>query len=125
MTTIRKKPFVNSFTFVRVGDEVNTQPSQTRPEMTLSLKTLLERYTRGGHVATFSPVYTGSGEFDDNPEFEKMDALEKLQMAKSIKDSIKEFQDRPPIKTEPKKAKEPEAEPAKPTEQEPKGDQKQ
>lgn len=125
MTIERSKPFVNAFTYVRIGDETNSLPSQTVPEMTMSLKKLLERYTRGGQVATFTPVYTGSGEFDDNPEFEKMDAVEKLQMAKSIKDSIKAYQDRPPLKTEPKEAKKPEDELANPPEQEPEGDQKQ
>jgi hypothetical protein len=38
------------------------EPSQTVPDMTLSLQELVERYTRGQSVATFTPVYYGEDE---------------------------------------------------------------
>lgn len=88
------KKFKNSFEYNHIDrdGEVNSLPSLTQPEMTMSLKELLNRYTRGGQVATFTPVYQDHEDFDDSPELEKMDAPEKLQYALDIKMGIKQKQ---------------------------------
>lgn len=94
MKTMEKK-FRNAFDYKGPEGEVNDLPSMTQPEMTMSLKELIARYTRGGDVATFTPVYQDHDGFDENPEFEKMDATEKLQYALDLKMAIKRHQNRP------------------------------
>lgn len=88
------KRFVNAFDFetLSLNGEINNEPSETVPDMTMSLSEILKRYTRGGEVATFTPVYQNHDDFDENPEFEKMDATEKLQMALDLKMAIKRHQ---------------------------------
>ena len=95
MKTLNSKKFKNAFDYdhTQVVHEVNNAPSETVPEMTLSLKELLKRYTRGGEVATLNPVYQeNSEEFDENPDLMKLDGLEKLELASEIKHAIKERQ---------------------------------
>lgn len=90
------KKFVNAFDYEIPHGEINDLPSETVPDMTMSLGEILKRYTRGGEVATFTPVYQNHDDFDENPEFEKMDATEKLQMALDLKMAIKRHQSSPP-----------------------------
>jgi len=73
--------------------ETNDLPSKTVPGQTLSLKTLLERFTRGQGVETYTPIYDDSGTYPDN--LERMDKMEKLELARGIKSKIKEVQSRP------------------------------
>lgn len=113
------KKFKNAFDYDHesIEHEVNTLPSETQPNMTLSLRQILERYTRGGEVATFSPVYQDHDEFDENPDIMKMDAMEKLQYAQQLKQSIQNYQNQFPPKTESKEpVPDPKVEPAKPSE---------
>lgn len=65
------------------------QPSLTVPGMTLSLKQLVERYTRGGNVAMFNPVYTDDLDIPDN--LERMDPMERLDHARQIQQGISEY----------------------------------
>lgn len=64
-------------------------PSKTIPGMTLSLKQLLERYTKGQDVTTFTPSY------NDDPDIpagiEKMDKFEQLDLARDIRAGIDDF----------------------------------
>lgn len=104
------KKFKNAFDYdpKDVAGERTDKPSMTVPEMTMSLKEILSRYTRGGEVATFTPVYQDNDEFDENPDFSKMDATEKLQYARQIKEAIVEHQKRAYAKqTERKSADDP------------------
>lgn len=86
------KKFKNSFDYSPVVGEVNELPSLTVPDMTMSLAEILRRYTRGGEVATFQPVYQDGDDFDDSPDVSKMDAPEKLQYALDLKAVIKRKQ---------------------------------
>ena len=63
--------------------EVNTLPSQTIPDQTLPLKTLLERYVRGGDVAVFPGVYSEDVPpgLEDLTEIERIDASRELKAA--------------------------------------------
>ncbi|AXL15352.1 hypothetical protein [Microviridae sp.] len=70
--------------------ETLTGPSKTVPNMTLPLKELLNRFTRGQSVATLSPVYNGEEEL---PDFEYMDTMEKLDYARDIRRGITQRQD--------------------------------
>lgn len=109
--------FYNAFTYVQPKGEINDLPSCTQPEMTMSLKEILARYTRGGEVATFTPVYQDHDDFDENPDIMKMDAMERLQYAADLKQSISDYQNRqqknPPKTEEKKTVPDPKAEPAK------------
>lgn len=112
--------FVNAFTYVQPTGEINDLPSCTQPEMTMPLKEILARYTRGGEIATLTPVYQGHDDFDENPDIMKMDAMERLQYAAELKQSIHDYQNRQqesPPKTEQKEpVPDPKPEPAKASE---------
>jgi hypothetical protein len=45
----------------------------------MSLRTLLDRFVKGGEVATFTPVYNG----DDVPDMSKMDMIEKIDYVRN------------------------------------------
>ena len=63
-------------------------PSQTVPDMTLSLQELVQRYTRGQSVATFTPVYYGEDE--EFADVSRMDPMERLEYARYIREKIGE-----------------------------------
>jgi len=67
--------------------EVYTGKSKAIPGMTLPLKTLVDRFVRGQNVTTFEPVYLGDEEF---PDVERMDPMERLDLARDIRDGIDE-----------------------------------
>lgn len=84
--------------------ETNAKPSLTVPGQTLSLKELLARYTRGQSVETFTPIY------DDGyyPETDRMDKIEKIELARSLRGAIDDIQKRPkPKPTKPEPAPQP------------------
>ncbi len=66
------------------------EPSQTVPDMTLSLQELVQRYTRGQSVATFTPVYYGEDE--EFADVSRMDPMERLEYARFIREKIAETQ---------------------------------
>jgi len=81
---------VNSATYERNGDfgtEINSLPSNTVPDMSLSLRTLLDRYTRGGKVKTFEPVYADSTSRIP-VGMENMDKFERWDLSKQLGDFI-------------------------------------
>lgn len=63
-------------------------PSQTVPDMTLSLQELVQRYTRGQSVATFTPVYYGEDE--EFADVSRMDPMERIEYARYIRQKIGE-----------------------------------
>lgn len=64
-----------------------TLPSKTVPDMSLSLRDLLDRHTRGGQVKTFNPVFTGeSSRVPDGLEL--MSKVERAQLVKDTSDFI-------------------------------------
>jgi hypothetical protein len=64
------------------------EPSQTVPDMTLSLQELVQRYTRGQSVATFTPVYYGEDE--EFADVSRMDPIERIEYARFIREKISE-----------------------------------
>lgn len=69
--------------------ETNNLPSMTVPGMTMGLKEMLERYVRGGDVETFQGTYTDA-DIPDN--LERMTEMDKLDLAREIKQSIEVHQ---------------------------------
>jgi len=84
--------FRSSFNYItkKTEQEVKSSltPSQTVPDMTLSLQELVQRYTRGQSVATFTPVYYGEDE--EFADVSRMDPLERLEYARYIREKIAE-----------------------------------
>lgn len=79
--------------------EIFTMPSKTVPGMTLGLPELLERYVRNpDSVARFTPVYSDDDDIPDN--IERMDEMERIDLARDIKQGIGEFQQEIAIKHE-------------------------
>ncbi len=56
--------------------------------MTLSLQELVQRYTRGQSVATFTPVYYGEDE--EFADVSRMDPMERIEYARYIREKIGE-----------------------------------
>lgn len=54
--------------------------------MTLSLQELVQRYTRGQSVATFTPVYYGEDE--EFADVSRMDPMERIEYARFIREKI-------------------------------------
>lgn len=88
---VKIKKFKNSLNFnpLSASKETFSLPSMTVPDQTLSLKTLLERYTRGQSVATFKPVYLGDEE--EFAQFDSMDRLEKIDHLNNLKQQIDSY----------------------------------
>lgn len=84
--------FRSAFTYVEKVEEQeeksSMEPSQTVPDMTLSLQELVERYTRGQSVATFTPVYYGEDE--EFADVSRMDPIERIEYARFIREKIAE-----------------------------------
>jgi len=73
--------------------ETFSLPSMTIPGQTLSLKQLLERYVRGETITTFSPTFSGDDDLPDG--IEKLDPMDRIDMARNIKAAIKHHQNAP------------------------------
>jgi hypothetical protein len=82
--------FRSAFTYIESKTEQEEksamEPSQTVPDMTLSLQELVERYTRGQSVATFTPVYYGEDE--EFADVSRMDPIERIEYARYIREQI-------------------------------------
>lgn len=78
-----------NYDFKKYGEDF-TKPSLTVPDMTMSLRELVERFTRGQEVPYRTPMYD---ENEDYHELEKLDKIEKLERAKQIRKGIKDMQE--------------------------------
>lgn len=58
--------------------EVNTLPTLTVPDQTMSLRDMLLRYSRGQSVPTFEPIFDGDEDFPDISRMSKIE-LEELR----------------------------------------------
>lgn len=90
---------LSEYDYTKQKAENTTGPSLTMPGQTLSLKDLLKNYTRGGAVATLTPVYTSdeNGQIPDEilngPDFEKLTHIERIELARETKAHIAEMQE--------------------------------
>lgn len=69
--------------------EVNTEPSMTQPDMTMSLQELLERHTRGLEVPMYEGVYDDE---DFVPDPRSMDLTDYDGLAETNSYRIKELE---------------------------------
>lgn len=72
-------PFKTFLNFPHFGPnpELNTQKSETVPDMTMSLSELLQRHTRGQEIPTFEGSYND----DYIPDIDRLDLTEIEEMA--------------------------------------------
>lgn len=75
-----------------VGQESHFSPSQTVPDMSMSLQELLARYTRGQSIPMFQPVYQGE---DEMPDVSRMTKMEQLDYALELRQNIESYRRRP------------------------------
>lgn len=73
--------------------EYNYQPSKTLPDQTLSLKELLDRYTRGLPISgpQMHPVFNGDEDFF--PDVRRMDISEIHDLKQLVKEDIQNQKD--------------------------------
>jgi len=72
--------------FAKVGQKFK-KPSRTVPSVMLTMKQLVERYVRGQDVEVFRSEYS-----EDIPPVENMTELERIDMARNIAQSRKDFE---------------------------------
>jgi len=65
-----------------VGESFEGHRSLTVPDMALSLRDLVDRYIRKQEVDVFNVTYS------DEPLFEHMDALDRIEAARQVKEQI-------------------------------------
>lgn len=103
--------------------EINEKPSLTIPDQTMSIRTIIDRYTRGLPVngQMFQPTFQEGEEFDPMPDNERLDLHDRMELAQNARQELDEIKE----KLNNKKAKSsvepkvlPEVEP-KPTQAEP------
>jgi hypothetical protein len=71
--------------------EVNKLPSMTIPDQTMSIRTIVDRYSRGLPVSAFTPVYEGE-EFIPDPK--TLDLTERYELAEQIKQEVESIKSR-------------------------------
>jgi len=72
--------------------EVNNLPSMTIPDQTMSIRTIVDRYTRGLPVTGFTPVYEGEDFFMPDPR--TLDLSERHEMAEQVKEEVASIKSR-------------------------------
>lgn len=83
------KTFLNYDQFDR-DDEVNNLPSLTIPDQAMSVRTILDRYSRGLPVTGFNPVYEGEDEYF--PDLKTLDLSERQDLLDRTRSRIAELQ---------------------------------
>lgn len=73
--------------------EVNTLPSMTIPDQTMSIRTIVDRYAKGLPVTAFTPIYEGEDFYMPDPKtLDLVDRAELLESAKQEVESLKSRQ---------------------------------
>jgi hypothetical protein len=70
--------------------EFNTQPSLTIPDQTMSIRTILDRHSRGLPIDGLKiPIY--EGEENDLPDWRRLDLAERQELAHLYKNEIQDI----------------------------------
>lgn len=88
-----KNGIVTQRTYLLFGNpigEFNPLPSETVPNMTMSIQEIMAKYVRGENITVFEPVYNDDPLFDG---IEKMDQLERLELAQHLKIGVDNFRE--------------------------------
>lgn len=72
--------------------EVNTLPSMTIPDQTMSIRTIVDRYTRGLPITAFTPVYEGEDFYMPDPK--TLDLVERAELLERTKEEVESLKSR-------------------------------
>lgn len=72
--------------------EVNTLPSMTIPDQTMSIRTIVDRYTRGLPITGFTPVYEGEDFYMPDPK--TLDLVERAELLERTKEEVESLKSR-------------------------------
>lgn len=81
--------------------EVNNEPSQTVPDQTMSIRTLLDRYARGLPIGGLKEaIWQDDDEYNDLPDPRSLDLAERQELAEIAKQELSNFKKQYPKKTQ-------------------------
>jgi hypothetical protein len=80
-----------NYDYTEQKGEVNTLPSMTIPDQTMSIRTIVDRYARGLPVTAFTPVYEGE---DYIPDPKTLDLVERQELAEHLKAEVESIKSR-------------------------------
>lgn len=81
--------------------EVNNEPSETIPDQTMSIRTLLDRYARGLPIGGVKEsLWQEDDEFNDLPDPRTLDLAERQEMAELAKSELSTLKQKYPKKTQ-------------------------
>lgn len=81
-----------NYEYTEQQGEVNTLPSMTIPDQTLSIRSIVDRYTRGLPITGFTPVYEGEDNYIPDPK--TLDLVDRHEMAEQIKAEVESLKSR-------------------------------
>lgn len=82
--------------------EINEFPSETIPDQTLSIRTILERYARGFPIGgSKEALWQEDDEFNDLPDPRRLDLAERQELAEMAKLELQSIKSNYPKKTVP------------------------
>lgn len=80
-----------NYDYTQLKGEINDLPSLTIPDQTMSIRTIVDRYTRGLPVTGFTPIYEGE-EFIPDPK--TLDLTERQELAEQYKSEVASIKSR-------------------------------
>lgn len=73
--------------------EVNNEPSETIPDQSMSIRTLLDRYSRGLPISgERTPIWQQGDDFNDMPDPRTLDLAERQEYAELYQQELKSLQ---------------------------------
>lgn len=87
--------------------EINNEPSQTVPDQTMSIRTLIERYAQGLPIggSMFPQTFQDDEEYNDIPDPERMDLHDRMEFAQNAAQELETIKDIINKKQYPKKTR--------------------
>ncbi|AXH75116.1 MAG: hypothetical protein [Microviridae sp.] len=74
--------------------QIFTQPSQTVPDQTMSIRTILEKYARGENFNQRTPIFSEDDGENMGLDIRRMDLSEIAELKKHNEDEIKRLQEK-------------------------------
>ncbi len=69
--------------------EINNEPSETVPDQTMSIRTLLDRFAKGLPISGMLEEQWQEGEeFDDMPDINRLDLSERQELAQEFRNEL-------------------------------------
>jgi hypothetical protein len=85
------KNYSNRHEHTFVG-EINTLPSETIPDQSMPIRTILERYSRGLPISgERTPIWQQGEDYNDIPDPRLLDLAERQELADIYKEELKEI----------------------------------